>query len=346
MFCVECGKETTIYKQGVCLSCYIASRSFSSGPQVADIWMCSRCNAIKHKNTWVLKPFDDVVQRIIRDLFTISKELENVSLTLDCNPGDKTIPCIVHVKAKLHGELIHEKHPLTLRVKKTICDVCAKQTGGYYEATLQVRADNRQLTENERNQVLQEIDEMVHSAQQKGNTALFITDVTQEHGGLDFYMSEKGAAFTFAKRLLEKHGGELKQSSTNVGMKDSKQVYRMTYLVRFPSYQPQDVIRYQQRHYLVLSMTNQKVHLVQLKNGKTITLEGKEFHPVHVLGQVRQFITDMIVVSQTHEELQVMHPETYALTTIKKSHPVKIKEETVPVLYVEDHRFLMPEINQ
>ena len=71
---------------------------------------------------------------------------------------------------------------------------------------------------------------------------MFITDFAEERGGIDFYLSEKGSAYTIAKKLQERFGGEIKQSSKNVGMKDSRQIFRMTCLIRLPAYRKGDFI--------------------------------------------------------------------------------------------------------
>ena len=88
------------------------------------------------------------------------------------------------------------------------------------------------------------VEGLVESMQDKGNRALFITDSKEEHGGLDFYLSDKGSALTITKKVQGKYGGSIKQSSKNIGMKDSRQVYRMTYLLRLPSFRKGDFISY------------------------------------------------------------------------------------------------------
>ena len=59
MFCVECGKEEEIFKDGVCKDCYVKTHSFSKGPQVVDLPVCTNCDSYKYKNTWTSDIFDD-----------------------------------------------------------------------------------------------------------------------------------------------------------------------------------------------------------------------------------------------------------------------------------------------
>ena len=342
MFCVECGKEKTLYKQGLCLDCYIKNTTFSSGPDILDIILCSRCNAIKYKNTWLTTSFTQAVERIVRDKFNFSKELTKTTISVDCKKGDQTLTCIVHVQENVQDVTIHEDHEVLLRLKYTTCDICSKQTGGYYEATLQVRAENRQLTNDEKTKVQQEIEEQISMSQQKGNDNNFITDIAEEHGGLDFYLSDKGAAFTIAKRLLENHGGQLKQSSTNVGMKDGKQLYRMTYLIRFPEYQPDSILRLHQHYYLVISISGQKIQLIDLNTLEKTSKKIKEVQNATVLGDVAHFLKTMIVVSQTAQEVQLMDQATYKIVQVKKNDTKKITKETISVLQVDDDIFLLP----
>ena len=90
MFCVECGLEKDIYKNGVCLDCYLKSNKFTSGPKVMDIYSCSNCNSYKYRNMWLSESFEEVLKRHIKDSFTINNELKNVDIQTNCNKQKKS----------------------------------------------------------------------------------------------------------------------------------------------------------------------------------------------------------------------------------------------------------------
>ena len=84
MFCVECGKDGPIFKDGTCLSCYLETHSFSKGPTVIDLPVCPHCGSYKYKNTWTSDLFGDVIRRVIKHTFQISRELRKVDINTEC----------------------------------------------------------------------------------------------------------------------------------------------------------------------------------------------------------------------------------------------------------------------
>lgn len=143
MFCVECGKEETIYKNGVCLHCYLKQAQFTKGPAIIDVLSCPRCESYKYKNTWLMEPFPEVLRRHVKDAFHIDPELKEPRIKTDCKEQDRMVACMVRIIGSVGGQTVMEEHPLTVRLKRTTCDVCSREAGGYYEAILQIRSDKR-----------------------------------------------------------------------------------------------------------------------------------------------------------------------------------------------------------
>jgi len=343
MFCVECGKETSIFKDGVCKDCYVKTHSFSEGPLLVDLPVCTSCGSYKYKNTWTSDIFDDTLRRIIKQVFHISKELRNIDITIECVEKKEEKICKVIISGFLDDLEISEEHNLIVRMKKTICDVCSRRFGGYHEAVIQIRTDKKQLTNEELENIIINVENQVESLQSKGNRGLFITDVGKEHGGLDFYLSEKGAAFTIAKHIQEQYGGQIKQSSKNVGMRDSKQIYRMTYLIRFPAYKKGDFISLNNLFYYISSIKGNKIRIIELSKWEETTVEQKDLQKANIFGG-KELIREMIIVSQSSNEIQVMDSEKYNIKVVKKPKSVFIESDKIKVVNIEDNVFLFPEI--
>jgi nonsense-mediated mRNA decay protein 3 len=253
MFCVECGKEGEIYKDGLCVQCYLKNHKFTSGPRLIDIGYCFHCNSFKYKNSWFLEPFEEVLKKWILHYFQISRELKNIKIEPKCRESSDGIHCLIVINGMLDGHQISEEHEVIIYLKKSVCDVCSKRFGGYHEAIIQVRANNRTLSKSELLEIQTNVENEVKSMYNRGNRSLFITDIGIERGGIDFFLSDKSAALSIVKKLQKQYGGELKTSSRNVGMKDSRQVYRMTYLLRLPHYQRDDFISYGGKYYFLIS---------------------------------------------------------------------------------------------
>jgi len=339
MFCVECGKETLIFKEGVCKDCYLKTHSFSTGPKIIDLPVCTHCESYRYKSTWTSELFDEVIKRVIKNAFQISKELDNVGITTECVDDRDGKKCKVIISGFVDDFEIAEEHNILVRMKKTVCDVCSKRFGGYHEAIIQIRADKRKPTRKELNNIRLMVEQLVENMQAKGNRALFITDMGEEHGGLDFYLSEKGAALTITKHIQEQYGGQIKTSSKNIGMKDSRQIYRMTYLIRLPSYKKGDFILYDNTFYHITSVYRDKAHVVGLKDWREETLEDKELQKASILGG-EELVKEMILVSQTEDEVQVMDPDTYDIKFVRKPEQISFDSEKIKVVKIGDQLFI------
>ncbi len=158
---------------------------------------------------------------------------------------------------------------------------------------------------------------MVGQLQKSGKRGLFITDDDENRQGLDFFLSEKATAFSIAKKIQEQFGGEFKQSASTAGMKDSKEVYRMTYLVRIPAYRKDDFFSWDNSFFLIVSLHENKVRAIELSTWVEKVIDGKYIQPSKIFGG-KERIKEMILVSQSKKEIQLMDPKTYSTVEIPK----------------------------
>jgi nonsense-mediated mRNA decay protein 3 len=340
MFCVECGKEGPIFKDGVCVECYLKTHTFTKGPDSIDLPTCTNCGAYKYKNTWTSDLFGDVIQRIVKNTFQIDRELKKIDINTECKEIKEGMSCKIYISGILKDQEITEEHEIIVHQKRTVCDVCSKQFGGYHEAIVQIRTDKRELTKNESEEMISLVENLVEDLQAKGNRGLFITDMAKERNGLDFFVSEKGPSLVIAKTIHDRYGGAMKQSSRNIGMKDGRQLYRMTYLIRLPSFKKGDFIKQGSLFFNIISLHGTKVKLLNLSNWEETTSDLKSIQKANILGN--ELIKEMIFVSQTKDELQLMDPDTYKIQTIKKPKQINLKTEKIKVLRTENRLFLLP----
>lgn len=339
MFCVECGKEGPIFRDGVCLNCYLKTHSFTSGPDEIDLPVCSHCSSYKYKSNWTSDLFGDVIRRAIKNKFQISKELKKIDINTECQETKDGMQCKVYISGFIDDIEMSDEHKLLVHLRKTVCDVCSKKFGGYHEAIIQIRADKRKISKKELENFQKDVENFVEHLRAKGNRGLFITDVGEDHGRLDFFISDKQAGLIIAKKIQEQYGGTIKQSSKNIGMKDSRQVYRMTYLLRLPSYAKGDFIRYDKSFFYILSTQGNRVKIKNLSNWEITTLDVKTIQKAKILGGM-ELVKEMILVSQKKDEVQVMDPRTYEIKIIRKPKPVSFDSKMIKVVKFEDKFFL------
>jgi len=341
MLCVECGREKDIFRDGVCLECYLKHHNFSYGPAFIDIPICTHCGALKYKNTWMNDPLEIVLRRWIKHFFSIERELKNVSIEVECDLEKEEIPCEITIIGSIDDIEVREKHNVSVRLKRTVCDVCSRRFGGYHEAILQLRAYHRRLSDIEKEDLKAFVEEMVYNMQEKGNRKLFITDIGEEHGGLDFYLSDKQSAHAIIKKMQEHFGGELKTSSKNIGVRDGRRVYRMTYLLRLFPFKKGDFINLNGTLYMVLSFSKNQVHTIELSRWEKYSFTSKDVID-STLNEGRYTIKEMIVVNQIEDEIQVMDPDNYEIFEIKKPIKRPIKTDTVSIVISDDRMYILP----
>jgi len=304
--------------------------------------MCPRCSSYKYKNTWVQESFDDILKRNIKNAFSVSPELKDVQIQTRCKEQERILACMVFISGSLEDQKITEQHPLTIRIRHNTCEICSQEAGGYYEAILQIRAEQRTFTNAELKTLRSAIETMVGQFQESGKRGLFITDIAEKREGLDFFLSEKGTALTIAKKIQEQFGGDFKQSASSTGMKDSRQVYRMTYLVRIPAYRKGDFIWFSTSFFSIVSLHTNKVRALELSTWTEKVIDGKDIQPSKIYGG-KELIREMIVVSQSKNEIQLMDPKTYTTVEIRKPKTASVDTASVKTVKLDGYLFLVPE---
>ncbi|MEF8879954.1 MAG: 60S ribosomal export protein NMD3 [Candidatus Thermoplasmatota archaeon] len=344
MFCVECGKKNSVFKEGLCVECYLKKHQFTEGPKYFDMPFCPHCGSIKYKNTWTHDTFSDVLKRYVNFFFNFSKELSRVDIDTDCIEEKELIRCKIYITGLVENVEISENHEVLVRLKNDVCDACSKRFGGYHEAIIQVRAEERDLNSDELDRIVFSVEKMINDMQARGNREAFISEMGEEHGGFDFFISDREAASAIVRNLQDQFGGKIKKSSKNTGMEDGQQVYRMTYLLRIPSFKKDDYVTSGKSLYRILSVSKNKVQLFDLSNWEKKVLDIDKSGELEVIGG-KEIEQEMIVVSQNKDEIQVMDQENYGTVSIRKPKHIKVTSDTVVVVKTKDHFFLLPEEN-
>jgi nonsense-mediated mRNA decay protein 3 len=283
----------------------------------------------------------DVLRRVIKNNFQISRELDNVDINTECKEAKDGLSCTVFISGFIDDLEIAEEHTMQVRLKRSVCDVCSRQSGGYYEAIVQIRPDKVKLTRRELDDITSTVGALVEGLQADGNRALFITDMGVEHGGLDFYISERSAGLVIAKKIQEQYGGIIKQSSKNIGMKDSRQTYRVTYLVRLSPYKKSDFLKFNDAFFHIISIHRNKVKMMDISSWEETVVDAKTIQNASIIGG-EDLIKEMILVSQTKDEVQIMDQKKYEINIVKKPKLISFDSKMIKVVKIEDKLFLIP----
>ncbi|MCD6367703.1 MAG: 60S ribosomal export protein NMD3 [Candidatus Aenigmarchaeota archaeon] len=212
-FCIKCGKKTETLFNGLCEECFKEMNELISVPEKAKISVCKICGRAKIKK-WEKIDIDDAIKRLIKtngklEKIKIEKEWKNKKLL---------------VKIKASGFLNEkvkksETKEIEITIEEKLCDTCGKIVGGYYESVIQLRSKDK----NKLEKTLRDIENIVY------NNNGFIVKILKNKNGVDVYITPKSLLNKISRSIKY---NEIKTSYTLVGMKDGKNLYRSTMLLR------------------------------------------------------------------------------------------------------------------
>jgi nonsense-mediated mRNA decay protein 3 len=241
MFCVECGAEGAVYR-GVCASCFAKKHPVVEPPANLDVPRCQQCGSFHFRSGWSRVELDAAITQLLRDQVRALPPFEHIAFGHEAREEDANNYRLM-VKALGQFEDLRQTQDFhtRLRIKPSICDMCAKQAGRYYEGILQVRAEDRDLTPAE----MRAVGTLVLSRVERGrdDTGDFVSRTEEVHGGLDFYVSTNALGARLAREIAESFGGTVTASPKLYGQKQGKEIYRVTSLVRLPAFRVGDVVR-------------------------------------------------------------------------------------------------------
>jgi nonsense-mediated mRNA decay protein 3 len=331
--CPKCGKECEKFFDSVCNDCFFENFKLFELPLVLHVRICSSCGAYFHKSKWEdVGNLEDVVLKAVENALLVNNEAEDVEVCLE--PREIT-PYIYAVKAEVdasvRGEPTHTEAETEVRIQRTACDMCSRESGGYFEAIIQIRAAGRLPTEEEKRRCSAIARDAMESMRKKGDRLAFISYALEQKEGVDLYMGSMNASRQVCRLIVSELGGNFSESPTLVGMKDGKNLYRITFAVRLPEFRPGDVIRFRGRVIQIRS-SGKKVNGISLEDGSRFISTPEELKGAENIANIEDAILT-VLVSIEENAILVLDPETYETVAIKK--PISFNAEAgseIPVL--------------
>ena len=116
----------------------------------------------------------------------------------------------------------------------------------------------------------------------------------------------------------------------------------MTYLIRLPSYRKEDFISYNNSFYYISFISGNKAHVFELSNWTGKVFDKKEMQKASMLGG-KELVKEMILVSQSKDEVQVMDPENYKTLDVKKPKGISFDSKMINIVRLGEQTFLLLE---
>ncbi len=331
--CPRCGRECNRLFNSVCRDCFFETFKLIELPHVLHVRICSTCGAHFHRGRWEnIGNIEDVVLKAVENILFIHNEAGDVEIYLEPKEiTPYTYKVRAEVDAMIKEEPVHAEAETEVRIQRTACDMCSRESGGYFEAIIQIRAAGRFPTEEEKRRCMAIARETMESMRKKGDRLAFISDVLEQKEGIDFYMGSMNASRQVCRLITSELGGSFSESPTLVGMKDGKNLYRITFSLRLPEFKSGDVVRFRGK-IIQIKSSGKKVNGISLEDGSRFISTPEELKGAEKVGNMRDTVLT-VLVSIEDNAILVLDPETYETVAIKK--PMSFNAEAgseIPVL--------------
>ena len=343
MFCVKCGRDCEEQINGLCMECFLDGRKLMVLPHHVDLQRCTNCEEFNVRDHWIEISEEDAVQEAALTGLMAIPEAQVVSVgTFAQAQDDRTYEVKVQADLAINSYIVQAEASTIVRVKNNVCKRCSRQLGNYYEATMQIRSGEKDLDDSLRDEIVRRIRDSVE-LQSKTNRQLFITKVQEVPGGVDIMLSSISLARSLTKDLVESYGAESKESASLVGQSsDGIDIYRLTYLVRFPAYHIGDVLEYKGRPYKLTGLNKTGGKLLSLIDFRETSVRKSEIQALHILVK-HSDRKEALVLSRSGDEIQVMHPSNYSTVDLRIPKDADPAEGgNVDVVQIEDELYYLP----
>jgi nonsense-mediated mRNA decay protein 3 len=198
---------------------------------------------------------------------------------------------------------------------KEQCDRCNRISGSYYEGIVQVRAEGR-LPSTFELQMSAGIAQQVEDSLQAGGERLsFIADMNENREGLDITVGSQHIGMLISQGITTQLGGRVTTHPKLVGEKNGRQLYRITYSVRLPRFQKQDVLLSHGRYIEVVRVESNHLKVMDLTEGIPRSIREEDVE--RLIGNMRNAESALVVFADSNT-LGILDPETCQTKEFRK----------------------------
>src|SRR5688572_9524136 len=244
MFCVECGAEGPVY-EGLCANCFRKKHPVVGAAEVLDLPRCTSCGSFRLRSGWSKVDRDLALTQLLREAMPPLAPYERVAFTHVAREEDaNNLSVTVKAVGRFQDIAPVQGFHLRVRLKPSLCDTCQKQRGRYFEGTLQVRGDNRELAAREARAIRTFVAARVDRSDDRD---AFVSRPEEVDGGLDFHVSKNALVMRLARDLQGTFDGLVSASPKLFGQREGREIYRVTALVRLGAFRERDIVRHKGR---------------------------------------------------------------------------------------------------
>ncbi|NPD87986.1 MAG: hypothetical protein HGN29_04640 [Asgard group archaeon] len=246
-----------------------------------QVEICPECGTLKilrnRVDTWKREEnLEEIIREVARRAIIEKLEVDtplqyefedDIEESKIMNYGVKEFSAKTRIYAKPHKDFseFEESFTTRLKMKRAICDECSKYKTGYYEAILQVRGEDRKLTQKEEEDIEALIERMMKQYDEARMAYILDLDVDQD--GITAKVSTKFLAESLAKEIKGFSAGKISVAYEHkTTSRDGTDVFTNTYLVKLPVFAKGTILEFEKILWVVKSVSEQQIKMESLEN--------------------------------------------------------------------------------
>lgn len=340
MKCVVCGeKPAHIQLESQCPSCYATNHPLlaqDTSEKTLQLPFCEFCSRLKIGHKWYRLDDSVTIDYLKPELsrtLRLPKDLEVHVRRKIIEYSKANIPRVLHVQITAKKRILpsifqQEDRDIQINLDAQLCVHCTQLQKTYYEAVLQVRTEDRNLTSEEAHWIsTQVIDRITKAFAKDPRNYLYKLDKRSE--GFDFYFGTASLALKIARDLASYTAAQLKISyklvSADPSLKHPRK--RTTISLRVPNYRQGDFIAFQPKKVerseiiQVLSFGRGMVHYYSFKNASKTSVPIKLFNECKPIVIAPALTVRPFIIITTHDDsVHLMDSQSYKMFEISREH--------------------------
>ncbi len=347
-FCPTCGAPTPedpVDKRGRCRTCYLEEHELLQVPEDLTVDRCGSCGSLELDGEWtdIETGLAEQAIDLVADRVAVIESVDELEWEVKTDAiDDRTIEVTALFDLHLDGGWERRERTTRVTFEPTVCQRCSRIAGDDFGAIVQLRATDRTPDEAEISRAREVAASVLEDRVDAGDRDAFLTDVVERPEGVDLRLSTPRLGNQLATAIRRALGGTLDTSRTLVTTDgDGREVYRVTYTLRFGQFRRGDILTTDDGALLVEGGT-EGVHVLDLSTGerRTVTASDLEAARVTTLADAEQ----VTVVSVLDDRaVQVIHPTSYEAVTVAYYGDIDLDQETVRAVEVQDQLYLLPD---
>ncbi|MGY5858212.1 MAG: NMD3-related protein [Candidatus Thorarchaeota archaeon] len=327
--CYLCGKEAVV--EGLCNTCYDEQHPLMEVSTPIPLIACKKCSSVKIPGGWqkisIGKMNAEELAEAQMDI-VLQQEMklfyQGLSLTIEeVRKLDRVTHLMLTVTGKSHESIPphDEQYPVEIRFRYSTCDTCGMMSGGYYEAILQMRADGREISRDEKKELTKKVTEKTVS-RYKSDEKAFINMIDDTKHGIDYYIGSMQLAKDIADDFEGQFIAERKENYKLIGEdKTGKKKYRVTILLRLPRFSIGDFVLVSEQPSQVLAMSRGNLTCYNLIRRERFTINPRnaKWRTIEFLAPLAERREFMVVTRVFGQPVQIMDSENFDVIEVEES---------------------------